>query len=102
MSCTTAASTVAKTVTLTGYKLKTGGRITVTFTNGNSAANATLNVSNTGAKSICYYSSGNTVAVVPAYYIKAGETVDLMYDGTQYVIVDGDEYGDLDADYTNT
>ena len=102
VSCTTAASRAAKTVTLTGYKLKTGGRITVTFTNGNSAANATLNVSNTGAKSICYYSSGNTVAVVPAYYIKAGETVDLMYDGTQYVIVDGDEYGDLDADYTNT
>ena len=100
-ACSTAANTAAKEISITGFTLASGVSVTVTFTNGNSATNATLNVSSTGAKAIMYYTSGNTKAAVPAFYIKAGETITLAYDGTDWVIVDNDDYGDLDGDYTN-
>ena len=95
-TCSTGVSTVAKTSNITGYQLATGTIITMTFTNGNSAANATMNITSTGAKSI-YYNG----AAVPAYFIKANETVTLQYNGTQYDIIVTDDYGDLDADYKN-
>jgi hypothetical protein len=50
-TCTTASSTVAKTVTVSGFVLRAGVMVTIQFTNGNTAANPTLNVNNTGAKS---------------------------------------------------
>lgn len=95
-TCSTGVSTVAKTSNITGYQLATGTIITMTFTNGNSAANATMNITSTGAKAI-YYNG----AAVPAYFIKANETVTLQYNGTQYDIIVTDDYGDLDADYKN-
>jgi len=81
-SCTTAATTVAKTAALSDYALKTGGWVAVNFSSGNTAAAATLNVNSTGAKAI-YYKG----AAVPAGYIAAGATVLLVYNGTQYDII---------------
>ena len=95
-TCSTAASTAAKTVSLSSYALVTYGYVWITFTNGNSAANATLNINSKGAKAI--YWNG---AAVPAYFIKKNESVLLQYNGTQYDIVENDDYGDLDSSYVN-
>lgn len=99
--CSTAVGTVAKTVDISGFILSVGAFCTITFTNGDSSTNPTLNINDTGAYEIRYYSSGSTPTNIPAYYIKAGETVNVRYDGTYWIIVDGDEYGDLDASYVN-
>ena len=59
-SCTTAASTAAKTVTLddsTGFSLTAGVMVVVRFTNGNTATTPTLNVNSSGAKTIAIPSS---------------------------------------------
>ena len=77
--CTVAAGTQAKTVVCTGFALKTGSRIVVKFTNGNTHATPTLNVNSTGAKNI-YYKG----AAVGANVISAGHLVEMIYDGTQY------------------
>jgi len=83
VTCTTAAGTAAKaTGTLTGYALKTGGRVLVRFTNTNTAANPTLNVNSTGAKAI--YAWG---AAIPARYIQANTIYEFIYNGTQYEMV---------------
>ena len=51
-TCSTAAATAAKVVSCTGFSLVTGAKIDVKFTVTNTAANPTLNVNNTGAKTI--------------------------------------------------
>ena len=50
--CSTAASTVAKTVSYSSFELYNGASIIVKFKNGNSAASPTLNVNSQGAKNI--------------------------------------------------
>ena len=77
-TCTTAASTTAKAVTLSSYVLTTGGIVSVKFSNA-VPANATLNVNSKGAKDI-YYRGAKIIANV----IKAGDIATFMYDGTQY------------------
>ena len=94
-TCDTAVGTAAKVVTLSGYNLVQFGYVRIKFTNGNSAANPTLNINSKGAKAI-YYNG----AACPAYMIKAQEEVLLQYNGTQYDIIP-DDYGDLDGDYKN-
>lgn len=90
-TCSTAAGTAAKTVTLdekSGFTLATGRKVAVTFTNGNSAASPTLNVNSTGAKNIAYPTATNTfVTSGGSTYnaIAAGETIILTYDGTRWV-----------------
>jgi len=81
-SCSTAAGTAAKVATISGFKLATGARATIKFTNTNSAANPTLNISDTGAKAI-YYGG----VAVTANFIEANSTYELVYNGTQYDIV---------------
>lgn len=53
-TCSTAAGTAAKTVSIPGITLKTGVEITVRFSVTNTAANPTLNLNSTGAKAIRY------------------------------------------------
>lgn len=89
--CSTAAATAAKTVACTGFALITGAEITVKFTVTNTASNPTLNVNNTGAKSI-HYNGG----VITAGYLAAYRTYTFRYNGTQYDLV-----GDINTD-TNT
>ena len=77
--CSNSASTVAKTVTVNGFTLVEGARITILFGNGNTASNPTLTVN--GGKAIPLLFSGanlNTTA------IKANDIVTFVYDGTSF------------------
>lgn len=83
--CDTAAGTAAKTANLANYTLTEGALVTVKFTYANTAANATLNLNNTGAKSIYYKGSaiGNNV-------ISAGDIATFVYSTNAYNIVNID------------
>ena len=93
--CNTSGSTVAKTVSITNFKLVTGVRVFIKFTYAHdSTTKATLNVNNTGAKSIRYkgygvfkgYNGGSnsTDKQYPNSW-EAGEIVEFIYDGTEWV-----------------
>ena len=88
LTCGTAANTAAKTVTSSGFTLETGVTVHVKFTYSNTAANPTLNINSTGAKSIKSY---GTTAVGTAEYTSwpAGAVVTLTYDGTNWVMNGG-------------
>lgn len=79
-TCSTAASTAAKTATLSGYSLVTNGIVAIRFTNA-VPANATLNINSRGAKSI-YYKG----AAITADVIKAGDVVTFVYSGQYHII----------------
>lgn len=81
-TCSTAAATAAKVVTLANFVLVTGSRIAVKFTVTNSAASPTLNVNNTGAKPIFYNN-----AAITASYLVANRVYEFIFDGTNYVMV---------------
>ena len=81
-TCGTAAGTAAKTVSITGFALATGAVVNVTFTNANTAANPTLNVNSTCAKSIRL----NNANLTMQNSWDAGETVMFAYDGTYWVV----------------
>jgi hypothetical protein len=84
--CSTASSTVAKTVTVDfsgTLTLFTGLTVRVKFSNPNTAASPTLNVNSTGAVSVMSY--GTTAAGPGAW--AAGEIVTFIYDGTNWVMV---------------
>lgn len=86
-TCSTAAATAAKVVTLAtngAWTLKVGAIIAVKFTATNTAANPTLNVNNTGAKPVYY----NTAVLTDANLSYAGYASRVhiyAYDGTNYV-----------------
>ena len=87
--CSTAANTAAKTVTVQGdFVLEKGAVVAVKFTNSNSVASPTLNVTPqggtaTGAKSIMRY--GTTAVSTSALTSwTAGQIVIFMYDGTYW------------------
>ena len=95
--CNTSGSTVAKTVSITNFKLVTGVRVFIKFTYAHdSTTKATLNVNNTGAKSIRYkgygvfkgYNGGynSTNKQYPNSW-EAGEIVEFIYDGTEWVSI---------------
>jgi hypothetical protein len=81
-TCSTAASTAAKVVTLDGFSLYTGATVSVSFTYANSVANATLNVNSTGAKTIQVYGSALTADSI--YNWAANAMIDFTYDGTYW------------------
>lgn len=89
--CSTAAGTAAKVVTLSGFSLATGARITVKFTVTNTAGSPTLNVNSTGAKTIMYRGSA-----ISAGYLAANRVYEFIYDGTNWELI-----GDINTD-TNT
>lgn len=78
--CQTGANVEQKTVELIDFALIPGSEIIVTFANGNEALNPTLNVNNTGAKSIYYLG-------LPFKDIKFGTTYHLVYDGQHYQLI---------------
>lgn len=80
-TCETAAATVAKVVTCSGFTLKTGSRIAVQFTNTNSASQPTMNVNSTGAKYICAI---NGTSVNTGVW-RANEVVDFVYNGSYWI-----------------
>lgn len=100
--CSTAAGTAAKTVTVQGdFVLEKGAVVAVKFTNSNSVASPTLNVTPqggtaTGAKSIMRY--GTTAVSTSALTSwTAGQIVIFMYDGTYWQRT----FNDTDTTYSN-
>lgn len=83
-SCSTAAGTVAKVAALSGFSLYTGAIVSVYFSNANTAANPTLNVNGTGAKSIRVKNANITAA----YYWAAGDTITFIYSGTYWIMAE--------------
>lgn len=91
-TCNTGAGTTAKVATLQtssrNFSLATGVRVAVTFQYGNSATSPTLNVNNSGAKTIAVATSATTKATGNGTtYNTWGpyETVIFTYDGTYWV-----------------
>lgn len=94
--CSTAAQTSEKVAALTGYKLATGSIVNVKFTCSNTAASPTLNINSTGAKAI--YKKG--VAVGNNAWI-AGQVIELVYDGTQWNIIESGNYSETTHEHAN-
>lgn len=90
-TCSTGASTVAKEASLTGFTLVEGARVAIKFSATNSASNPTLNVNGTGAKAIKYR---GTSAVTSSnwYRWQAGDIIDFIYDGTNWLMVGWQTY----------
>lgn len=84
VTCSTASATADKAVTLSGFSLVSGITVKVAFTNANTTASPTLNVSSTGAKAI-YSEDGVAVSATNPFYVPAGATVEFTYDGTNWV-----------------
>ena len=85
-TCDTASDVAAKVVTLsdaTGWELKEGTIVGVKFDNTSTASNVTLNINNTGAKSI-YYSTGVYTGNSSAVCGYADRVIYYMYDGTYW------------------
>lgn len=75
------------TSAISGFALTTGARVSIKFSNGHTATGVTtLNVNGTGAKTIVRESSSSTDL---SYMWAPNEVVDFVYDGTNYVLVDG-------------
>ena len=83
--CSTSAAIAAKTVTITGFTLVTGAIIHVKFTYANTASTVTLNVNNTGAKSI-YYKGADFKNTIGSTGLTSNCIYELLYNGTQYEI----------------
>lgn len=81
-TCSTAASTKAKTASLSSYTLTTGGIVAVKFTNGITVASPTLNINSKGAKAIYYKGA----ALTDTSLIKAGDTVTFIYSSNYHII----------------
>lgn len=81
--CETTAATQVKVVSCPGFELKTGSRIAVQFTYGNSASQPKLNVNGTGDKFIC---STDGMSVIADIW-RDKETVDFVYDGSWWIAI---------------
>jgi len=84
ITCDTNANVAAKTAQLSSFSLIVGATVRVKFTKTNTASNPTLNVNSTGAKPI-YANTGSPVGTTPDTAWAAGEIVELVYDGTNWV-----------------
>lgn len=82
-TCSTAAATVAKTASLSGFVLTQGALVGVKFRSVNTASSPTLNIAASGAKSI--YNFSTNAAVVSG---DMGACLHLfMYNGSQWVLL---------------
>lgn len=100
--CSTAAATAAKTVTVQGdFVLEKGAVVAVKFTNSNSVASPTLNVTPqggtaTGAISIMRYgTTAISTSILSSW--AAGQIVIFMYDGTYWQRT----FNDTNSTYSN-
>ncbi len=99
--CTTQGNVAAKTVSISNFRLVIGARIVVKFNSSHtSTEGATLNVSNTGAKPIIKFGArsffhNGVISYAPITSSKswsALESLELVYDGTNWVIVGSSGY----------
>ena len=84
-TCTTAAATAAKLVSIDGFKrLYKGATVCVKFSYANTASYPTLNVSDTGAK----YMRVNGALMTKDYWWGAGDVATFVYDGSYWNVSD--------------
>lgn len=93
---TVSKGTQVKTLSISGFSLKSGIRVIIKFTNGNSAANPQLNINGTGAKNIVYNGTGKLELLQGVLY-------DFVYNGTYYVLIGNSVSGEnvLQMESTN-
>ena len=95
-TCDTDSGTAEKIVSVTGFVLEEGARVTVKFLESNTASNPTLNVHNgsgyTGAKAIMYRETSSVSGSSNYYRWQAGDIIDFIYDGTNWVMVGWQTY----------
>lgn len=87
-TCDTAQATKEKVVTLinrNSFSLTTGVAVMVKFTNASAAATMTMNVNNTGAKSLMCYGTTTMSSGTTTTGWRAGATVLFVYDGTNWI-----------------
>lgn len=87
-TCTTAAGTSAKVATTaTGdFVLATGNMVRILFSDTNIQPQPTLSVDGSTPKSIKNITSDSNITT---NLWRAGEVIDVVYDGTEFVVVDG-------------
>ena len=101
-TCSTAAATAAKTVTLSGnqmFELVTGVTINVKFSNYNSATSPTLSVNGTTAKPIVKFGT-TAVGTGTATSWRSGAACTFTYDGTSWVLHEYEPYCVAQANVT--
>ena len=103
-TCGTAAATMDKAVTCDDFgssDLIPGVIVNVKFeaTNSAAVANLTLNVSNTGAKSIKYIYNGNYNNIPGTAYLKADQIYQFTYDGTYWIVQMGYNSNNVPGQY---
>lgn len=95
-TCYTDSGTAEKIVSVTGFVLEEGARVTVNFSESNTAENPTLNVHNgsgyTGAKAIMYRGTSSVSGSSDYYRWQSGDIIDFIYDGTNWVMVGWQTY----------
>ena len=86
-TCSIAQGTAAKTTTITDFPttLHTGIRVSVKFSNANTVANPTLSINGGTAIAIKRYGT-TAVSTSAASSWNAGSVVDMVYDGTNWII----------------
>ena len=88
-TCSTAAATAAKVISISGnsnWDLTAGSVIVIKFSYTNTASNPTFNVNSKGAKSVWYNTALITTSNL-AYAGTASRPMEFMYDGTQFVFL---------------
>ena len=97
-TCSTAAATAAKTVSITTgtFSLEAGARVSVKFSNANTASTPTLNVAGKGAKNI--FHKGAQIITGGNKALLAG-VCDFIYDGAQWHLIGN--YIDTNTTYSN-
>ena len=85
--CNTDADVAQKTANIPNFVLIEGVEVKIKFANINSAAAPTLNITNTGAKSI-YLNNGNISPWM------ANEVITLIYDGEKWMLTN---YGKIEV-----
>ena len=103
-TCTTAAGTAAKVITISGntnWELKAGSIITIYFSYTNTATSPTFNVGGTGAKNIYFQGSRISSSSNAKYAGYASTPCTYVYDGTQYRFIGWGKDDDTNTTYTN-
>ena len=105
-TCGTALNNVAKVVTLSGFQLYTGARISVVFTNTTgdypTSGNITLNVNNTGAKTVKDgHTNQSTMNYQQAGIFGYNHICEFIYNGTYWVYLNRDYANFYDGNFVN-
>lgn len=82
-TCSTSASTSSKTSSITGFTLATGATVIIKFSDANTASSTTLNISDTGAKTVQV--NGQNMTAADGW--GAGACIKFVYDGTYYQVI---------------